>query len=67
MKIQILSFLALTASNVDSFQTRKHYRRSAILLKAMPEDIDSQAVTKDDLLGARDEIDKLLREKACGM
>eukprot|EP00534_Pseudo-nitzschia_fraudulenta_P013759 CAMPEP_0201240724 /NCGR_PEP_ID=MMETSP0852-20130820/30933_1 /ASSEMBLY_ACC=CAM_ASM_000632 /TAXON_ID=183588 /ORGANISM="Pseudo-nitzschia fraudulenta, Strain WWA7" /LENGTH=310 /DNA_ID=CAMNT_0047536663 /DNA_START=137 /DNA_END=1069 /DNA_ORIENTATION=- len=32
----------------------------------MPEDIDSQAVTKDDLLGARDEIDKLLREKACG-
>lgn len=30
------------------------------------EETESQAVTKEDLLGARDEIDRLLREKACG-
>jgi hypothetical protein len=34
--------------------------------KATEKDTDATVVTKDDLLGARDEIDKLLREKACG-
>lgn len=71
MKFYLPFFLITTSSCVNSFQNRPSlsgsHRTSIIQRKATEKDTDTTVVTKDDLLGARDEIDKLLREKACGM
>ena len=59
-------FLTLTPScNVNAFQNRR-VAASAMKLKAASQET-AAPVTKDDLLAARDAVDQLLREKACGM
>ena len=69
MKIHLpLAFALFSAPSVSSFQNRHHrlhIRMSTMQRKSTAEDIET--VTKETLLAARDEIDELLREKACGM
>ena len=65
MKFQLpLSVVLLSAPSVSAFQNHRKSRISTITRRATAKDVET--VTKEDLLAARDEIDKLLREKACG-
>jgi hypothetical protein len=72
MKFEVPLLIVMAASLADSFQNHRlaigSHRTSKIHREASAEEADtvSQTVTKEDLLGARDAIDKLLREKACG-
>jgi len=71
MKIQLSFFATFFASScVAAFQNpfiRRFPMVSPTVCKSVSKDVaETQSLTKDDLLGARDEIDKLLREKACG-
>jgi L-ascorbate peroxidase len=67
MKFHLPVFLGfLTSSQVNAFTNLCTTRSPAMTLWATSEGTEAQTVTKEDLLAARDEIDKLLREKACG-
>ena len=73
--LSILVALTTTAPCVNSFQNyhrpsffQSHKTISVTQRQATAaEETAPQTVTKEDLLGARDEIDRLLREKSCGM
>lgn len=67
MKLQLsLSVVFFAAPCVSAFQNHRNrmHKVSSVERRSTAKDIET--VTKEDLLGARDEIDKLLREKACG-
>lgn len=67
MKFHLAVFLGfLTSSQINAFTYLCTSRSPAMRLRATSEGTEAQTVTKEDLLAARDEIDKILREKACG-
>jgi len=69
MKYTLPFFVAFaTTSCVDAFHTRPTLvpRTSVTKLKMSTSDTKTGMVTKDDLLGAREAIDHLLRKEACG-
>lgn len=67
MKLHLpISVVFLSALGVSAFQTHRNamHRMPTVARRAASTDVEP--VTKDTLLAARDDIDKLLREKACG-
>ena len=69
MKLQLpLAVLLCSASSTSAFQnhfpSHRGHRASSFQRGSTAQ--ETETVTKEDLLGARDAIDKLLREKACG-
>ncbi len=67
MKLHLpISVVLLSASGVSAFQNHRNrlHRMPTVAQKSTANDVEP--VTKETLLAARDEIDNLLREKACG-